>query len=303
MEAQKHRPKSHRDKREQIHKLRKRNADLLQEHKRIGEHNAVIENKISAIEKEIRRFRAVNVELAEKVESEYIKEQTFKATIEKLDREAQNLEQTYLFQKNRFDKKAARTERLERELEKLMGKKQAYINLIQRASGNEAALKIREDNLKKALARNDDELKTLEGKRNAAPAGENLRERVRRMAGVDLKEGSALYHCVREIIQNMEENEFEGLTYKTRVNKNKNKMGARLYFQNVSSQYSDLYRHLRPVILRLGQRFNPYGAEIQTCVKRGAGGVVTALDITVVVRLAQDQKAAKAPQAEAASRL
>lgn len=285
--------RTNREKREQIHKLRRRNADLLQEHKRIGERNAGVENKIDAIQNEIKRFRSVNVELAEKIEMELIKVQTFKATIEKLEREVQNLEQTYAFQKTRYGKTASRAEMLERELEKLMAKKKAYIKYVKRAAGNEAALKLREDNLKKTLVKNDLELKAWDASQAAAPARENLQERVKRMAGSDLKEGSVLYHCLRAVIQNMEENEFEGLTYKTRVNKNKNKMGARLFFQNVSSQYSDLYEHLRPVILELGKKFETCGTQIQTKVKRGPGGVVSALDITFLVNLPNQRQEIK----------
>lgn len=282
--------KSFKDKRERYHKLKRRNSELEGQSSSLRERNLSVEKKILAIERELKRLRTVNVELSQKVEEELLKQQIFQDKLEFIGDEVARLESSYSARRLKYQGAVKETDRLEKELEKLNAKKNAYIKYSQRASGAQAALEHRREAVRNNLHEADLETKQLadrrgEGKLQTPKTHEVLQDRIRRLCGKDLKTGSVLYHSLRSIISNIEENDFEGVNYKTLVDKSKTKMGGRLHFQNVSSQYSDLCEHLGPVIAELGKRFRSHGIEIKTKAKRDPSGLVSEVDVTVVLNL------------------
>ena len=126
--------------------------------------------------------------------------------------------------------------------------------------------------------------------------GKGLSESIVRLAGKSEKEASFLYTCANEVIQKIEENEFEGLKYKFKVNKNNKHFGLRLFFSNVTTQYSDLVKELGPTVKELGARFRSHGLKIQTKANRSPNGVVKEIDITIVVKLGVERKKSFGPQ-------
>ena len=278
--------KTYREKREQALKLKKRGQELRARVDRLGELNAGFEKKIEAVEKEAKRLRALNVELSQILEEQILKQEHYADRVRILEAEVSRFERHYSDQRSRYLKSMQESDRLEAELEKLNAKKKALLKYSKRADGTQAALELRKKNIQDNLAQTDAQLKTIKPfAEHAKPVEQSLRDRVQRLGSNDVKSANALYHCLQTIISNIEEHEFEGVDYKTRINKNKTRIGARLYFTNLSSQYSDFCANLAPVISELGKSFKSYGIEIATKAKKNASGVVESVDITVSLAL------------------
>lgn len=274
-------------KRKRIHELRRRGEGIQSEFERNRAKNLSIESKIDALSGQVRAFHAKNVELSQKLEEELLKRQTYHDIIESLDAQTKILETKYSAQRQRYAAVAKENEVLAQEADKLKAKKKAYNKYIQRAEGAQAAAQMRNQSLRNSLIQLDQETKTEQGFQEKARAfykEEGLRERVERLAGGERKTGMALYTCLEAIIKSVEENEFEGVKYRTRIDKNSSKMGARLYFTNITSQYHDVLGHLGPIINEMGLRFRKYGMTIETKAKKSATGIVSALDIKVVLQ-------------------
>lgn len=273
-------------KRKRIHQLRLRGEGLDGELTKQSEINKNIESKIDALSEHVRAFHAKNVELSQMVEEELLKRDTYQDIIESLEAQTEVMEKKYTAQRARYQSVAKENEMLCQELDKLKAKKSAYHKYIKLAEGNLAAADVRNRNLKTNLGQMDIETKELQGFQEKAKSfykEEGLKERVARLAGNEKKTGLALYTCLQGLIHSIEENEFEGVRYRSRVDKSKTKMGARLYFTNITSQYSDVISHLSPVIQEMGKRFGKYGMRIETKAKKTATGIVSALDIKVVL--------------------
>lgn len=283
--------KTYREKREQALKLKKRGQELRARVDRLGELNTGFEKKIEAVEKEAKRLRALNVELSQILEEQILKQEHYADRVRILEAEVSRFERHYSDQRSRYLKSMQESDRLEAELEKLNAKKQALVKYSKRADGTQAALELRKKNIQDNLAQTDAQLKTIKPfVEHTKPAEQTLRDRVQRLGSNDVKSANALYHCLQTIISNIEEHEFEDVDYKTRINKNKTRIGARLYFTNLSSQYSDFCANLAPVISVLGKSFKSYGIEIATKAKKNASGVVESVDITVSLALGAQKR-------------
>ncbi|MCO4756189.1 MAG: hypothetical protein KC478_17030, partial [Bacteriovoracaceae bacterium] len=211
------------------------------------------------------------------------KESEFKDRVARMEKSVSELESNYKMQKARYDEKAIETERLERELIKLQAKKRAYEKHISLAKSNELALETRSESIKSKALQIDGQLKSNVDVKVSSEV--TLKDRIIRVAGKNQKEALALFNCAQAIIANIEENEFEGVQYRTRVNKNSKQIGARIYFYNITTQYSDLTQQLGPVVSELGKIFRPLGVEIQTKALKSANGVVSALDVTLLMKI------------------
>lgn len=286
------------EKNQDIQRLQNRKR-LLSEQKRVLKgKNSRLETRIENLSEQILKAREANVELAQGVEEEILKQRVFRSQVHSMEKELRELQENYDIQRAEFARKSQETNVLERELEKLLSKKEAYLKYSKRASGASIALAQREGALKKKIGQEDQELKSFESGHvsktkvtSVTPShkqfrpGDALKKQIWEHAGRDIKPATALYNCLRVLIEKIEENEFEGVSYKTRVNKNQKVMGARVFFENLNSQYADFCENLSPAVLSLGKRFTSHGLDIQTKARRNSAGVVTAVDLIVLVSL------------------
>ncbi len=281
-------------KQNEITSLKKR-RELLESHqKRVKNHNLQVNSKINSLEDQVVKLRQINVELSQLLEEEFLKERHFQERIETVQVEASELEKSYLLQRERLNKKSKEVLSLEKELEKLTAKKRAFENYIKLTRSSELALETRSNSIRSKLGSLNSTL--ISNSIGSKSKGKGLSESIVRLAGKSEKEASFLYTCANEVIQKIEENEFEGLKYKFKVNKNNKHFGLRLFFSNVTTQYGDLVKELGPTVKELGTRFRSHGLKIQTKANRSPNGVVKEIDITIVVKLGVERNKSFDPQ-------
>ncbi len=231
------------------------------------------------------------MELAQALEEELLKRQTYQEIVEELEAQTEDLEAHYASQRRLYSDVLNENELLFHEIEKLKAKSASFKKYRKRAEGNQSAAEMRNRNLKQSLTSLDQEAKKAQGFHEKAEIfyeEQGLRQRIERLAGSEIKSGSALYTALEAIIKSVEENEFEGVQLRTLLDKNKSKLGARLHFTNVSSQYADVIAHLSPVIGEMGKRFRNYGLKVETRTKKTSTGTVTALDVRVFVHTSRE---------------
>lgn len=267
-------------KQNELKRLNQRKEQLSTQHKKVAKHNEQVEGKLKVLEGQVMKLRAVNVELSQMLEEEFLKEKQFSQRVEAIEVEAKDLEQKYLTLREQFNNKARDVVKLERELEKLTAKKKAFEKYIKLTHSSEIALITRSNSIKRRLKDTNTYLMSSPKK-----ADKSLSGAIARVAGKDLKEASTLYTCAQEIIKKIESNEFEGLKYRYKVNKNQSYLGARIFFSNITTQYNDLVKELSPLARDLGKRFSSIGLDIKTKANRSPNGVVKELDMTVVIDL------------------
>ena len=269
---------------EKIDQLKRRNGELKGQHTKAVMEQKAVYKTVSTIQSQIKKLNAQNVELSQRIEEKIIQKNHAQKFSEQLSRDLNNLELSHLSIQSRYNEKVKELHELEAKLNIMMDKKERYQSENSETASALKAIKVRKENIIKNILSLDEQLKIYEQRLNKEPIDQMLmlKENLKSHAGKDESSAAMVLTLVDSIVKNIQENEFENLTYRFKVNSNSSKLGVRVQFSGVASTHDDIKERIYPLMKSYKAFINEMGIQIKTKVIKTKSGMVNTLDIAVV---------------------
>lgn len=267
-----------------VNDLRRRNGELKGHHTKAVMQQKAAYKKVSDIQAQILELNEKNVELSQKIEEKIIQKNQAQKTHQQLDRDLDNLTLSHMSIQTRYNEKTRELQALEEKLKIMEDKKARLLSENNETASALRAIKVRKENITKNILSLDEQLKIYEQRLEKKPVDKMLalKEQLKSHAGKDEASAAMALTLVDSIVKTMQENEFENLTYRYRVNSNKSKIGVRVQFNGVASTHEDIKERIYPVMKSYKAFINELGIQIKTKVIKTKSGMVNTLDVAVI---------------------
>jgi chromosome segregation ATPase len=268
-----------------VNKLKVRKNELKTQYGQIQSKTQIVEDRIQGLQRTLKSMRDENVDLAQKIERKIFKHRNTLAKESKLKRDLENLEMSKLTLQTRYQQKAKELLELENKLRVMEEKKQNIMLKNDEQSRAQLAMNKRKKNIEKRLLNLDEELKSYEARLDKKIPSQltELKKELRHHAGKDEKSAAIMMTLMSGIIRSMEENEFENLKYKYKVNSDDKRLGLRVRFAGVASTQDDIRKRIYPIMKAFKSFFREHGVSLKTKVGKANGDMIEILDIAIVM--------------------
>ena len=275
-----------------INQLKKRKSELKKQYGQIQAKTQIVEDRIDNLRKVVRELREENVHLSQKIERKIYKHTNTLQREKNLKRDIENLEMSQVTLQTRYNQKAQEILELERKLTNLESKKSHLMEKNAQRSRAQMGMTKRKESIERKLLTLDEELKYYEAKieKVAIDPMINIKRELRHHAGRDEKSAAILMTLINSVVRTMEENEFENLNYKSKINSSKDKLGMRIRFSGVASTHDDIKERIYPIMKAFKSFFQEYGVSLKTKVGKSNGEIVEILDMAIVMNRTTSNK-------------